>query len=489
MPASVDSSYRISQGTDVPPPPFRWVTRVGLPVAVLAGFAALFAGSMAESLTPAVVVDVVPAVERPAIARTAHGGEAAGGERAVAVQAAGWIEPDPFAVVATALTDGSVEEVLFLEGDTVERGQPLVRLVADDARLALRRAEADFRAAEEAWEANIEARREAEVTAARVREAAAALDLAGADLEVERSLLREAERIHNRRESLVSNGSVSREEYDSAAAAAEAQAARVRVMERRIDELEAQLDRARVEAGAAARHLELRTEARRHLELTRVALDEARLRVERLEVRSPIDGVVMRRFVAPGSMLTAVSDNPEAARVAEIYDPEKLQVRVDVPLADAGKVSAGQEARIVVEVMPDHTFTGRVTRITNLADIQKNTLEVKVAVADPLPALRPEMLARVRFLDPPRNAGAATTGGGRSVFAPEGTINGGAAWVVTGFDGEHGVLARRVVTTTGATAEGWEEVESGLRPGDLLVVPAEGELRPNQKVRIRKGRE
>src|SRR5690606_19427044 len=141
--------------------------------------------------------------------------------------------------------------------------------------------------------------------------------------------------------------------------------------------------------------LELRTEEKRRLEHARIELAEAQLRAARLEIKSPIDGVAMRRWIVPGSVGSMGSDNPEMARVAELYDPLHLHVRVDVPLADAAKISVGQQAQIVVEVLSDRTFSGTVTRITNLADIQKNTLEVKVALDNPAPELKPDMLARV----------------------------------------------------------------------------------------------
>ena len=62
-----------------------------------------------------------------------------------------------------------------------------------------------------------------------------------------------------------------------------------------------------------------------------------------------------------------------------LYDPKRLQVRVDVPLADAAKVRVGQQAKVVVGVLPDRTFDGEVTRVVHEADIQRNTLQVKVA--------------------------------------------------------------------------------------------------------------
>lgn len=487
---STMTNLRGGENVPVPMPRFRWGTRVVLPVAVLLGFAGLFAGSMAESLVPAVDVQAVPVVERSAVKRTAAAAAGASDSsrgREVLVQAAGWIEPDPFPVFASTLINGTVEEVNFLEGDAVAEGGVLVRLVADDARLALRRAEAELRAAEETWEANIAARREAAVAAAAVRETNAALELARAELDVQQALLREAQRVFRRREDLVRDGSISQEEHDTAKASAEAQAARVRVAEQKIHQLAAKLERMEAEEAAARQRLELRTEERRRVELARVARDEAQLRVDRLKIKAPMDGVIMRRHVGEGSILMAGGENPEMNHVAELYDPERLQVRVDVPLADAAQIGVGQPAQVTVEVLPDRTFTGTVTRVTNFADIQKNTLEVKVALQEPDAVLKPEMLARVRFLAmEPDGEDVQTQAPTRlSVFAPGEAVAGGAAWVVSQFDGEEGIAARRTVTTTGAESDGWMEIESGLLPGDLLIVSAEQDLQPQQRVRVR----
>ncbi len=467
----------------VPTPEFRWKTRIALPVGILLAFGLLFAGSVAKSMTPATEVDALPVVERPAVNRTTAEESTVTGE--VVVQAAGWIEPDPFVVYAATLTNGSVEEVLFLEGESVVKGQVLARLVGDDAHLALEAAAAEARAAEDTWNANIAAKRDAAVAAASVRETEAALELARAELEVERALLSDAKRIHQRRKELVDDGTIAPEEHDAAEATALAQDARARVVERRIDELEAKLDRMKAEATAASEHLALRSEERRRLDLSRVALKEAQLRVERLEIKAPIDGVVMRRMVEPGSIVMAMSENASMSQVAEIYDPQKLQVRVDVPLADAAKVGVGQPAQVVIEVLPDRKFSGTVTRVTNLADIQKNTIEVKVALADPAPELKPDMLARVRFLSMANPASESQVATGLSVFAPAEAITNSEAWVVARYDGDEGVAIKRAVATVGPESEGWIEIESGLQPGDLLITSPVENLQPEQRVRIR----
>ena len=58
------------------------------------------------------------------------------------VQAAGWIEPDPFYTQVTALAAGVVQDVLVQESAVVKAGDVVAHLVADDARLKLNDADA-----------------------------------------------------------------------------------------------------------------------------------------------------------------------------------------------------------------------------------------------------------------------------------------------------------------------------------------------------------
>ena len=54
-----------------------------------------------------------------------------------------------------------------------------------------------------------------------------------------------------------------------------------------------------------------------------------------MTITAPISGYVQRRLKAPGDKVMPGGDNPGSAHVLSLYDPKKLQVRVDVPLADA----------------------------------------------------------------------------------------------------------------------------------------------------------
>ena len=63
-------------------------------------------------------------------------------------QAAGWIEPRPTPVVVSSLAEGVVEEIYAVEGQYVERGKPVAKLIDTDAKLAAQQADANLRLCE-----------------------------------------------------------------------------------------------------------------------------------------------------------------------------------------------------------------------------------------------------------------------------------------------------------------------------------------------------
>jgi HlyD family secretion protein len=128
----------------VPRPSSRWKTRVLVPAVILLSAAALLAYAARDALWPGVDVRVIPVVVRAAAATDQTAVTTTTSSGAVVAQAPGWVEPAPYPIAASALTDGVVEEVLVLEGEQVRKGQVIARLVADDAKLALARAQAEL---------------------------------------------------------------------------------------------------------------------------------------------------------------------------------------------------------------------------------------------------------------------------------------------------------------------------------------------------------
>jgi len=510
--------------TNIPLPRRRIGLRIVVPVAIFLSLGVVLFVSAGVALTPARRVQVVPVVferdalgDAPDVNSPTESDASRGRQSDRIVQAPGWLEAEPFAVACTGLADGVLEEVLVLDGQPVEQGQVVARLVARDAELALARAdaevliaqanvemaEADLGAARVDWDRPVERQRAVASTGAELAETVAELAQLPALIATERAALDRLTEEHNRAKLALESGAANQIEEIIARKRVEEQAGAVRAIELREGMLEAKRERLGAEVSAAEQRAELRVDETRalanaHASLNRARAslanaeairDEARLRVERMSIRSPMTGLVQRRLKAPGDKVMLGMDDPASAQIALIYDPNRLQVRVDVPLADASAVYVGQTCEVVVDVLPDRIFAGRVELLTNEADLQKNTLQVKVKVLDPDPILRPEMLTRVKFLSVSENSdrSSRSTQANTSVLVASSSIDRGSpgsarVWVVRDRRGLVG-SARPVDVEVVSDAGGYARILGDLHPGDLVAVGAEG-LRSGQRVRM-----
>ena len=466
-------------------PRSRFVARVVVPMAILATTAGILAVASRDALQPPAAAGVTPVV----VVESMHPGARAEG----GLQAPGWLEPAPYASEIRALRDGVIAEVHALEGASVAADELLATLERSAETIALAKAEAAARLAE----AEVSARRTARDAAARtlelaldagqkLREAEAALGEAEAMLAKLASEIAEAEAgeaeardEHERKSRLVAAGSASEGEVRRLGLRVAALAAKTESLRLERPAREARVVRAQGDLAAARtarRELVDETRARDEAEAGLTAAtaardaalavrDEAQLAIDRSEVRAPRAGTILRRLATPGARVGGDSD-----ALFELYDPSSLQVRCDVPLKDAGRLRLGLEAEIRVDALPERVFRGRVTRIVPRADIQKNTVQCKVAVDAPDAALAPEMLARVRIATDPAErrseAIAIPVETLRTRDADRGTV------LLAVPDGAAARASIRSVTLGAERANGWIEVLDGLAAGDRLVLDA-----------------
>jgi len=375
---------------------------------------------------------------------------------AMLFQASGWIEPDPLPIKATALIDGVIEQVHALEGQLVKKGETLATLVSYDTRLALATAVENHRtlvAVRDSQIASIVAARKKLESVKAVHQAALTLQEDAAD--------------QHQRLSRLPKGTVSESDVISA---------RLRHDRERLQSFAAEALSGEAEAEIA--RLELDTRVREtEIAAAQIKIEQAKLAHDRTRIASPIDGRVLRLAAAPGQKKMLGMDDPESSTIAIIYQPDHLQVRVDVPLADAAALHAGQAAKIRCSLLPNRVFAGEVTRITGEADVQRNTLQAKVRMIDPIDVLRPEMLCRVEFFGTTSTTTAAS--GSLALWVPREAITDGIAWVC---DPESQRVTKREVQTTSESRDGFIRINSGLLPGELVVVSPQN-LRDGQRVR------
>lgn len=465
----------------------RWVSRYVVPVGLLLGFVVLLGAAAGRQLLPKQSVTVVPViVKRGEVQR-------AGMPR---FQSPGWIEPRPTAVSVAALAPGVIEELLVVDGQHVKKGEPIARLIAIDAELAVEQAKATL-AIREGELQRAEAARTAAITRldkpvhlkAPLADAQSLLAKASTELEKLPFLIKAAEaNVEFTRRSLegkqaakssVAGVIIERALKDHAAALAE-----LEELQQREPNLRREMDALQQKVDALSEQLELLVEERQQADQATANVasatairDEAKLRLrlaelnlERTIVRAPIDGRILRVTAAPGMRVMGLEEvaGQSSSTVAEMYDPRRLQVRADVRLEDVPMVTPGAPVEIQT-ASSGKAIQGRVLQLTSTANIQKNTLEVKVELIDPPETVSPEMLVTATFLAPESQDTPGEVTDVDRILVPKQLVQtdhrGTAVWIV---DAHERAIRQTVSLGSESDAELTEIVE-GLNATDKLI--------------------
>ncbi len=219
----------------------------------------------------------------------------------------------------------------------------------------------------------------------------------------------------------------------------------------------------------------------------------AEVNLSKLQIVSPINGIVLTRDVDPGQTVASSLNAPVLFTIAG--DLKRMELQVAVDEADVGEVKQGQKATFSVDAYPDRQFPATIQTVRFAPETISNVVTYKAiltvdntdlllrpgmtATADitvesvsdallvPNAALRyaPPATARARgnfltrLFSPPRHPGSRRS--------EEATSSGRAVYVL-----RNGV-PQRVPVETGPTDGQFTVLKSGdVKEGDLLVTDA-----------------
>ena len=110
-----------------------------------------------------------------------------------------------------------------------------------------------------------------------------------------------------------------------------------------------------------------------------------------LELKSPMDGVVIERNATAGELLE------KSKAVYTVSDPTQLWAIAEVKERDIAAVKAGQDASFTTFAYPEEKFHGKVTLISNEVEPGSRTIEVRITVDNADGRLKPGMFADVEI--------------------------------------------------------------------------------------------
>lgn len=133
-------------------------------------------------------------------------------------------------------------------------------------------------------------------------------------------------------------------------------------------------------------------------ELARAQVEAAQTDLDNSVIRSPIDGVVIRRSVDVGQTVAASFQTPDFYLLAK--DLRQMVIQTNVSEADVGLIRAGQAVRFTVDAYPEREFDGSIQqfRLNSASTQGVVTYTVIVDVPNADEALKPGMTAQTRIV-------------------------------------------------------------------------------------------
>lgn len=134
------------------------------------------------------------------------------------------------------------------------------------------------------------------------------------------------------------------------------------------------------------------------VQLSKAQLDRAQADLNNSIIRSPIDGVVIKRSTDIGQTVAASFQTPDLYQVAK--DLREMQISTSVSEADVGLLKSGQTVKFTVDAYPDREFTGAVRQFRLSPNVQQNvvTYNIMIDVDNKEELLKPGMTAQTRIL-------------------------------------------------------------------------------------------
>ncbi len=245
------------------------------------------------------------------------------------VNASGKIFPEDEVKVSPDIS-GVITELNVQEGDTVKKGQLLVRIDPDVYNIQRSQAASGV------------AQSQAQVSSvqAQVSNAQAALDALDAQME-------QAQRAYDRSKKLFDDKVISRSEMDVAETTLKAAKANYNAAVQGIRSTKANVKSAQA-----------------NVQTAQASLQRANKDLSRTAIVAPRDGVVSLLNVKKGESVSGNSFTV-GTEILRIADMSKIEIRVDVGENDIPKVKLGDSALVEVDAYSDRKFKGIVTQIAS----------------------------------------------------------------------------------------------------------------------------
>jgi HlyD family secretion protein len=220
-------------------------------------------------------------------------------------------------------------------------------------------------------------------------------------------------------------------------------------------------------------------------------LNVAEAQLQNTVIRAPFAGTVVRKMAEVGESVApippGVNISTASGAIVALADLATLEMEADVSESNVARLREGQQAEVTVEAFPDKRYKSVLRQVIPTADRTKATVLTKVTLLEKDKDLKPEMSAKVTFLEaepagqPATQAAPATP----VILVPQAAVvtRDGGQKVFEVVDGK----AQMRSVTTGGTRRDLLIVTDGLVGSETLVVRPPESLADGTAVNVKGG--
>jgi HlyD family secretion protein len=214
--------------------------------------------------------------------------------------------------------------------------------------------------------------------------------------------------------------------------------------------------------------------ARASLRQMQSSLAIARQSLSDAAICAPLSGRIAARSIEPGQIVAA------GTPVARIVALDSITFEPSVPSVEIGHIKVGQKVAVSVDAFPGRTFAGEVVRVYPAGSAQSRSFPIRIRVANPERALRPQMFARGQ-IEATRRIGVTLVPSG-AVMREKASAQSQAKGRI--FTIENGKASERNVTLGLPFQDGkWIEVKGISAPAQVVVM-GQGGLKDGEAVSV-----
>jgi len=203
-------------------------------------------------------------------------------------------------------------------------------------------------------------------------------------------------------------------------------------------------------------------------------LNQAETALNDCALRAPLDAWVIKRNVEVGSLVG------QAALGFSLADTRLVKAVFGVPDLVVGSLKLG-EPQVIATAAATGRFNGRITAIARAADPQTRTFSIEVTISNAGNVLRPGMIATL-MLSGPREADTLPVLPLSAVVRAADDPSAFGVFVVEQRGDQFFARARTV--ELGVAYGNVIGLESGVKPGERIIVTGATQVRDGQQVRV-----